>query len=189
MTFSYSDRKKGGRGHAKCIYPLLQNMQIIDPYNNNSWQGVTGMARVGGLTGSYFLNVDLTGGLLVGYLTSFWKASSWQMSDVRYWSASEQVVALEKKVRRLTQREGCQRQTARITNWVARVWLCLRGMTHRCTHQRGGREARQIDITTGINYTAFILSFPLKDSSLLTRGGLVFKSKNVQLYILLNDRQ
>merc|ERR1719341_2269786 len=52
-----------------------------------------------------------------------------------------------------------------------------------------GREARQIDITTGINYTAFILSFPLKDSSLLTRGGLVLKSKNVQLYILLNDRE
>ena len=47
---------------------------------------------------------------------------------------------------------------------------------------RDVEEARQIDITTGINYTAFILSFPLKDSSLLlTKGGSVLKSKDVQM--------
>jgi len=72
----------------------------------------------------------------------------------------------------------------------ARLTLSERHDTQMYTSEGvGGREARQIDITTGINYTAFILSFPLKDSSLLTRGGLVLKSKNVQLYILLNDRE
>jgi len=92
------------------------------------------------------------------------------------------VVALEKKVRRLTQRGVSETDSSDNKLSRARLTLSERHRTHMYTSEGGG-EARQIDITTGINYTAFILSFPLKDSSLLTRGGLVLKSKNVQLIV------
>jgi len=57
----------------------------------------------------------------------------------------------------------------------------------RCT--RGVQEARQTDITTGLNYTAIILSFPLKDSSLMLTigGGLVLKSNEEEL--LKDDKE
>lgn len=92
------------------------------------------------------------------------------------------MVALEKKVRRLTQRGVSETDSSDNKLSRARLTLSERHTTHMYT-SGGGGEARQIDITTGINYTAFILSFPLKDSSLLTRGGLVLKSKNVQLIV------
>ena len=89
---------------------------------------------------------------------------------------------MEKKVRRLTQRGVSETDSSDNKLSRARLTLSERHRTHMYTSEVGG-EARQIDITTGINYTAFILSFPLKDSSLLTRGGLVLKSKNVQLIV------
>ena len=83
-------------GHAKCKYIQCSRTRgNIDPYNNSSWQGFTGMARAGGLTGSYFLNVHLTdwGSF---YLTSFWKAFL-MTTDI-------DLSSVEKKVRRLTRR-------------------------------------------------------------------------------------
>ena len=101
----------------------------------------------------------LTGGRFISLASE--RPSSWQLISICLrWR------------RKSDDWHGARRETARITKWVA---LCLT-LSERCTDTRGcTREARQIDITTGINYTAFKLSFPLKDSSLLTRGGLVLK--------------
>ena len=184
-------QKERGAGTCKMhIYPLFQNMQIIDPYNNKSWQGVTGMARAGGLTGSYFLNVDLTGvGCLVAYLTSFWKASSWQMSDVRYWSVSQQVVALEKKVRRLTQRGVSETDSSDNKLSRARLTLSERHTTHMYTSE-GGRGGQ----TDWYNYRYQLHSLYIELSTqrfiiVDKRGVGVEKQECTINCTLLNDRQ
>ena len=71
MTFSYSDRKKEAPLQNANISAVPEDAEILTHMITNPTRVHWHMARAGGLTGSYFLNVDLTGGLLVGYLTSF----------------------------------------------------------------------------------------------------------------------
>ena len=60
MTFSYSDRKKEAPLQNANISAVPEDAEILTHIITNPTRVHWHMARAGGLTGSYFLNVHLT---------------------------------------------------------------------------------------------------------------------------------